>query len=193
MLEAEGEGGPDTATATVKVTHVQISNFQATPKEVYGKNNNVEVRLDWEVQSASELRLDDTLVTGTTTATRYVNDETSFLLVATGYPVDVAAEANVTVADVNLKVWEENQSVNVGFMANVGAYQAVMVLTYAFPGLTEPIPVTQVYKLKAATPGLTQFSYSLSSIPPYLKLLHIEVIIEGFPSGPVKASYTPKS
>lgn len=191
-LQAAGQGGPVSAVALVVVTPVQINSFKATPGVVYGKGNNVEVKLDWMVQSAKQLFLNDTIVAGNST-TSYVNDTTNFLLEATGYPVDVAAQVTVTAEDVNLKVWTANQNVNVSFMANVGAYQAVIQLTYVFPALTEPIPVTQVYKLTAANPGLTQFSQSLSSIPPFLKLLHIDVTLTGFPSGPVTASYTPQS
>jgi hypothetical protein len=191
ILEAEGAGGPVTSTRRVEVAAVKINHFDANPSVVYGRNNKVAVKLDWDVQAATLLHLNGSKVTGTGT-TRYVNETTNFLLEAKGYPADVSKEAVVMVKDVNLKIWEADKSINVSFMANMGAYKASLTLFYVTIGSQSQV-LTYPYNFSVGAPGLTQFSKSLGDIPSITKLVSASVEVLGFPSGPVTATYTPES
>lgn len=187
-LQALGQGGPVTSSITVTVNPVAITSFTANPNVVYGQNNQVPVTLAWAVQSASQLILNDSVVTGTG-AVIPVNDATTFTLEATGYPRSVYQSLTVSLEDVNLKVWVRGDDIYCSFGANVGIYTAILLITYKMSGLNHLLVTTGTYGTKVSTPGVIQFSINISAIPGFITVTAVDVNLTGFPSGAITGSY----
>jgi hypothetical protein len=190
VLEALGQGGPITAALQVSISRVQINSFTANPSVVYGQNNSVPVMLAWSVQSASQLLLNNDIITGESMSVP-VNEATNFTLEAMGYGGPVAAETAVSIEDVNLTVWEANNNLNVSFGANAGAYNVNMKIFYYIVGYTFPLVAEGSYQSRASGPGVIQVSQHLSSFPMFVRIQIVQVTVSGFPSGAVATVYTP--
>ncbi|HEY0319606.1 MAG TPA: hypothetical protein VGC66_01415 [Pyrinomonadaceae bacterium] len=199
VLQALGQGGPVTWSILVTVSPVKINSFTPTPSTVYGNNNNVPVTLAWDVQYASQLLLDNDIVTGQSVSVP-VNQTSSFTLEATGYNGPVYAETGVTVAPVNvaISVVDNNISsgaaniISVSFNANPGAYTTLTFITFVLFGSTKPLFLSFSQQATTDSFGAIQLSQSLGQIP-FLRILFVQVTLNGFPSGAIVTTYYPTS
>jgi hypothetical protein len=188
VLQALGQGGPVTSSILVTVSPVKINSFTPTSSTVYGNKNNVPVTLRWDVQHASQLLLDDHIITGQSVSVP-INKTSSFTLEATGYNGPVYAETGVTVAPVNLAIAVAGNDINVTFNVNPGTYTSVADITYVLSGSTKPIIHSFSQQIKADDFGVIEFQLSLDV--PGLRILLVQVTVNGFPSGAIVTTYSP--
>lgn len=188
VLQALGQGGPVTRSILVTVSPVRINSFTATPSTVYGNNNNVPVTLAWDVQYAKQVLLDDHIITGQSVSVP-VNGTSGFTLEATGYNGPVYAETGVTVAPVNLAISVDDNNVNVSFNANPGTYTTLTTAYYVLSSSPKPFAYSFSQQFTGDNFGVIEYSLSLDL--PGLRIILIQVTVNGFPSGTVITTYTP--
>lgn len=190
VLQALGQGGPVTRSILVTVSPVKIDSFTAASSTVYGNNNNVPVTLAWDVEQAKQVLLDNNIVEGQST-TVLVNETSNFTLEATGYNGPVYAETGVTVAPVNLAISVDDNNVNVSFNANPGTYTTLTTIYYVLSSSPKPLPYSFSEQFTGDNFGVIE--YQLSLYLPGLRIIFIQVTVNGFPSGAIVTTYTPPS
>jgi hypothetical protein len=82
-------------------------------------------------------------------------------------------------------------SITVSFNANPGTYTAFMFVTCVFFGSTKPFFLSFAQQTTTNSFGAAQLSQSLSQIPFLLKILFVQVTLNGFPSGAIVTTYSP--
>jgi hypothetical protein len=150
----------------------------------------VPVTLSWEVQCAKQLLLNNNLVTGQSKSF-LINGTTSYTLEATGYNGPVYAEAGVAVAPVNLTVSVDGEKISISFNANPGTYKISTLVCWKF-GDSNPAEITLPQaQVKIDDFGIQQFSQMFKAGPlaPFSKIIHVQVNLSGFPSGPITGTW----